>query len=672
MLNSLRYISFLLIQFFSIQILAQQTTLNEDFNTCTGTLPLGWSKYSVVGSDTWSCTNYAYSGSGVVMSGYSGGNNHNNEDWLISPQLNLSGSNSPSLNFWCRTKYAGQFIQVLVSNNYAGSGNPNLASWTVLPAILPTSNSDIWFYTSAINLNAYKNQPLHVAFKYNSTTADAATWRLDNINVQDGTLTLSKKFVNAGQCAAGYTSQPAAFNFTMSNINGTLDIVAPDPFEISTNGISFSSILSFNSSASGNVQVVYVRVAPQVVNKVYRKELIFNLNGNILGDKVKLLGTSLSDDKTLRVFNWNMRWFGEPSMCACDTNLAKLQAVQIIKDINADIYCLQEVVSINQLHQIKDALGPEYDYEVSTFCSGVTSPLSSFYPTCQKLAFIYNKNKIEKISTFGMLASTYPSDTSAYYCFASGRFPYTLRAQLKLANNNFDTILISNIHAKAGSTVSDYNRRKCAIEEMTDTLNMYYSGLKTLVVGDYNDYLEGSHVAGQAQSPFTYMLNNGFTGITLPSKYPNQSTFVSATNHLIDNVVVNNSLLTNYVDSSSFIFTEPDYYISNYSGTTSDHFGVMSYFKFNFPNNIFPIQTTSEQIFKIQNPSSNTLQIFTTSNIMKAKIAIFTSGGQLLSNQEGQFYNGRYTTTLHWLNRGVYLVRCITDSHTQFLKWVVN
>lgn len=665
-------IFFLFVFFFSGTSFSQVTTLAEDFSTCTGSLPSGWTKYSVSGTDSWSCTSFAYSGQGVMMSGYSGGNNNTNEDWLISPLLNFSTYTAPSLSFWCRTKYSGPFIQVMVSNNYAGTGNPNAATWNALPAVLPTSNSDVWFYEGPLSLNAYKNQNMHIAFRYTSTTAAAATWRIDNVNVMDGTLTLPNRFVNAGECAAGYSSAGATFNFTMSSLQGNFVLDAPAPFEISKDGLSYSSSLTYTSTASGAAQTVHVRVSPSVANKVYRRELTFTYNGVTMGEKVKLLGTSLSDDKTLRVFNWNMRWFGDPSMCSCDTNLAKNNAIRLVRDIDADVYCLQEVVSINQLEQIKNALGPNYAYAISGFCSGVTSPSSGFYTTCQKLAFIYNTQKIENLGTHGLLSSTYPSDTSAYYCFTSGRFPFVLKARLKLANSTYDTVMITTIHSKAGTTLTDYNRRKCAAEKMTDSLNALYGAYKVIVAGDFNDYLEGSSVTGQVNSPFQYALNNGFTGVTLPSKFPGQSTFVGSTDHIIDNVILNASMASRYVDSSCFIFTEPEYYIDSYNPTTTDHFGIMSYYQFNFPNGITESMPNAVHHVSIQNPSHGELNLRIHNYTGNAQVRITDLSGKLLWSKKVSVQGGAYYHESLNLPQGIYMLTASWNGRSETIKWLIQ
>ena len=132
----------------------------------------------------------------------------------------------------------------------------------------------------------------------------------------------------------------------MTTIANTLDIVAPSPFEVSKDGTNFSNTITYTSSASGIAQNVYVRVSPSVPNKVYRNELSFMNNGNTINKAIQVLGTSLPDDKTLRVMNWNMRWFGSPSFCNCDTSLARINATQLMKDVDADLDCLQEVVSL--------------------------------------------------------------------------------------------------------------------------------------------------------------------------------------------------------------------------------------------------------------------------------------------------------------------------------------
>lgn len=670
------YVVMLLSVLMNVSI-AQPTTLHEDFATCVSAIPTGWQKYSVSGSDSWQCSSSGQSGNGTSMSGYSGGSNHTNEDWLISPLTDFHLYNNPMLSFWCRTKYSGPLIQVLVSSNYSGGGDPNLATWNSLPAVLPTVNSDVWFLSDNINLSSFKNQPFYIAFKYTSTSSVAAIWRIDEVNVADGNLAVSKKFMNVGQTNAGNFTSSSSFNFTMSGAitNFTIDI--PAPFELSKDNSLFSNQLNYSSAISGMAQTVYVRVHPTVADKVYRNQLTFSLNGNLLAEKLFLLGTSLPDHQTLRVYNWNMRWFGDPSSCGCDTNQARLNAIQIMKDIDADMYCLQEIVNPAQIANIAAALGPKYQYVVSPFCSFATNTSSSSYGSGQKLAYIFNTDKIENAGTFGLLASTYPSDTasnSAYYCFSSGRFPYIFKAKIKLAGGASDTVIFSNIHAKALGDITSYNRRQCAATKMTDSLNALNPGKKIIVLGDYNDFLEGTDVSGLTVTPYKYMLDHGFNGITLPSHYLNQTTFVGSANTIFDNVACTSNLMSVYPDSSCFIFNEVESYIPDYVASTSDHLPVVSYFKFNFPTETRDIQlTNSNANFNFLNPSSNTLSLFANENYpQQTELNVYDITGHRLFHREQISLMHNSSFHIASLHSGFYFVELKSGNKSAIKKWMVN
>ncbi len=655
----------------------QLTVLHEDFSNCITTIPNQWHPYNVSGTDAWQCNSAGYLGNGVSMSGYSGSTNHDNEDWLISPYLDFSSYTNPILSFRCRTKYNGQAIQVKVSNNYNGLSDPNLAIWSTLTTILPATNSDVWFLSDSISLQLYKNQALYIAFKYMSTTSAAATWILDDVNVADGSLVLSDQFINVGQSAVGLPSSSTSFSFVANGGISSFTVDAPPPFEVSKDNMLFSNQLSYSTSIAGMAQTVYVRINPTVADKVYRNTINFSLNGNIMPQHIMLLGTSLPDNKTLRVFNWNMRWFGDPSLCGCDTVEARMNATHIMKDINADVYCLQEIVNVNEIGLIAADLGPKYQYVVSPFGSFATTPSDPDYATDQKMAYIYNTDKIENLGTFGLLASTYPADAgsgSPYYCFASGRFPFVLKAKIKLDNTLTDTVIFSNIHAKALSDVTSYNRRQGGAVKMTDSLNALFPGKKVMVIGDYNDFLEGTDVSSLSVSPYQYMLDHGFTGITLPSHFPNQTTYVGGVNTIFDNVACTPNLMAIYPDSSCFIFDEVEKYIPDYSNTTSDHLPVMSYFRFNFPIDVAVKDISkTNSIFTIINPSSNTLQLsWNESADETINVSVYDITGNKLYAGKVSKREKKTAISLPSLHDGFYFVEVSHGQYHDIKKWLVR
>lgn len=69
---------------------------NLNFSAPFATSIAPFTQYSVVGSQIWAWKSQAY---GVVMSGYVNPNNNANEDWLISPSINLSNYENVVLVF---------------------------------------------------------------------------------------------------------------------------------------------------------------------------------------------------------------------------------------------------------------------------------------------------------------------------------------------------------------------------------------------------------------------------------------------------------------------------------------------------------------------------------------------------------------------------------------------
>jgi hypothetical protein len=143
-----------------------------------------WVKYSVTGAQVWTLnTANGNPGSCADMNGYSGGAVQN-EDWLISPAINLSSISTASLSFDTAKSFTGNAIQVYVSTNYSGSGAPSAASWTLVTGTLATASNFVWTNSGNISLTPYLgNSNVRVAFKYTSTTSAAAQWRVDNVKV---------------------------------------------------------------------------------------------------------------------------------------------------------------------------------------------------------------------------------------------------------------------------------------------------------------------------------------------------------------------------------------------------------------------------------------------------------------------------------------------------------
>lgn len=154
--------------------------LEEDFST---NFP-NWVKQSVIGSQVWSLNTAGNPGNCADMNGFSSGA-QNNEDWLISPAVDLTTATCATLTFQSAKNFTGNALQVFVSTNYSGTGLPSTATWTQLSATVASANGFVWTNSNSIPLSAYiGNSNVRIAFKYTSTTGGAAQWRVDNIKIQ--------------------------------------------------------------------------------------------------------------------------------------------------------------------------------------------------------------------------------------------------------------------------------------------------------------------------------------------------------------------------------------------------------------------------------------------------------------------------------------------------------
>ena len=146
----------------------------------------GWHAEQVSGTNiNW--TTATFGGSTFAkISNYIPTVNYACENWYISPAINLSGSNIPNLYFDNAYKFAGAPLQLMVSTNYSGSGNPNLATWTNLTSSALWSPGNYVFVNSgAVSMSAFKTNGVYIAFKYTGTANDGSTWEVDNIKIQE-------------------------------------------------------------------------------------------------------------------------------------------------------------------------------------------------------------------------------------------------------------------------------------------------------------------------------------------------------------------------------------------------------------------------------------------------------------------------------------------------------
>lgn len=130
-----------------------------------------------------------YNGSNYAkISGYSSGSRYVNEDWMITPEIDLSDVPEPILNINQALNYlSGDWQQtfVYISDKYDSEKSIDVADWTELTIEnKPAGNNWSFVESGDIDLSAYEGKKVHIAFVYKSNTDDASTWEVSQVDVK--------------------------------------------------------------------------------------------------------------------------------------------------------------------------------------------------------------------------------------------------------------------------------------------------------------------------------------------------------------------------------------------------------------------------------------------------------------------------------------------------------
>jgi len=192
--------------------------LNATFETASSLSP--FTAVSITGDQVW--TQASYSGNGYAyINGYSGENN-DNEDWLISPALDLSASEMNKISFRTAKNYTGPALKVMISSNFSGTFTATdvaAATWTDITSSFSFSTGTFaWVASGDFDLSAYTGT-VYIAFVYTSATTGAAAWEMDDFTLTGylpaGTdATLSDLKVN-GTSVTGFASGTLSYNVSL-------------------------------------------------------------------------------------------------------------------------------------------------------------------------------------------------------------------------------------------------------------------------------------------------------------------------------------------------------------------------------------------------------------------------------------------------------------------------
>jgi hypothetical protein len=677
----------------------------NDVNVLTNS---GWTQYNVAGNlNTWvstTVTRNVNSGTGAVLvNGYS--DSGASKDWLISPKLHLDTfTQFPLLSFYSRKFYAGTDLKLMVSVDYDGKSNPETATWVELPGGFPTTTG-VYTQSQYIDLSAYKTSHTYLAWVYVTTaggTNNAAEWSLDDVAVtNEAGFVASNPILDFGEVSTNTSSASQSFVFKANGYND-ITIKAPADYQMSLDNTAFQSDVLVNAADASAGKTVYVRFTPSV--KALSIAGTFTVTGTALNKQIgSLAGSSWPKADTFDIVSYNLEFFGTDvkgsdgvEFGPTDDALQIENVAKVMNKLNADVYVVQEVSddpSLDLLIQKININGKTFDKSISTSWSySFNDPEADFPP--QKLVVLYNTQTTTVKSTRVMFKKMYdevlagtrtlpnypgttPTTNTSSSFFSSGRLPYLVKIETNIGGIKKEINLI-DLHARAnsGSDISRYNMRKYDAEVLKDSLDAEYPNSNFMILGDFNDDVKSSVIAG---NPSSYQKivedTNNYNALTLGISQAGAYSFLSSGGFL-DHIVISNELTDQYIPNSIAVY-DPRNDIANYTNTTSDHGPVIARFELKEDHlSTVDFGTNKFGVRAFPNPTADVVNVVVKTNSAKnLKLRFYDISGHLVGSPIEINGTDEISTTVipvSHLQTGIYIYTLTENNKVVFKSKIIK
>ena len=615
-----------------------------DLNACELGNPGSWKQSSVKGDSTWRCAPDAWLNTGGFrINGFSSSTGAQlQDDWLISPAIDLSLYNIPTLSFRLRSRFKGAPLRVYYAvSTDSTAPAAGTSPWKLLETLYTVEHNDRWQLIQNLDLGAAKSAKTYIAFRYTSSPEEGSSQvTLDDIQVGNAQKApaayynpLSPTLLIFDQGTPGQASTPQSFLFQVFNLSGELSLRAPTFFELSLDSSTYAATASLSAAQAKTGAIkIFVRYKPTLSAAQDGGKISLLAGGSEIAT-LQVLGNTVDPGTTLDIVNWNIEWFGNPASGygPADDDLAERNVRTVLERLNADVYAFQEVVDVTRFRRMIGGL-KDYGVFVADYCSNASDTLSANYANGQKIAFAYRKSTVSRASARGMKRNS----TSAYTNWASGRFPYLMEARVNTGSGEQILHFIA-IHGKSGSTLSDFTRRRDAARELKDTLDAAFSKVPVIVLGDFNDDLDSTISATEVQpalSPYA-----AFVADTLDAdRYRSPSLALSNTGYnsiagyadVVEHIVVSDELEKALWPGGVRLVTEVKDWIADYHNTTSDHFPLMARLRFSsLLTSERSIPLDERALVLLGNPVSEALRFQLSVQSGDLQFSVFSSDGRL-------------------------------------------
>lgn len=269
----------------------------------------------------------------------------------------------------------------------------------------------------------------------------------------------------------------------------------------------------------------------------------------------------------LDVVSWNVEWFGHLGNGPANEPLQLRAAQAVIQGTDADVWGLVEIVGKAQWDSL-DARLTAYSGLLASDAA-VTGGATYYSADEQKPAILWRSSLATLVGARVIL-------TANDHAFA-GRPPLEVQLDVTLGGAT-ERVVVIVLHMKAFADQPSWERRRDAATALKGYLDATWPTQRVLVIGDWNDDVDRSIVAGQA-TPYEALVADSarYRFITASLSAAGTSTIAGYPDP-IDHHLATNEAAAAAVASATRVL-RPDQQITGFTERVSDHFPVLTRYR---------------------------------------------------------------------------------------------
>lgn len=156
----------------------QESIFEENFSSSLGQ----FTDYNISGDQTWGWVHH--NEGSASMNGFIGGSHRANENWLISPEIDLEGTTGVIMQLWETINFITSYddMKVMISADFDESNPTTSGTWEHITGFnRPAGGNWNVVESGDIDLSQFDGHSIHIAFKYISRTSGSAAWQISRI-----------------------------------------------------------------------------------------------------------------------------------------------------------------------------------------------------------------------------------------------------------------------------------------------------------------------------------------------------------------------------------------------------------------------------------------------------------------------------------------------------------